>query len=73
VDPINQSFVVQGVTFYTTASTGYDDGLKSFADLPNVQKVEIELEYQDNKHYATESNLRIDLNYSSRIVEGEWD
>lgn len=30
VDQSSQSFVVQGITFYTTPLTDYDDGLSSF-------------------------------------------
>jgi hypothetical protein len=57
VDPNNQSFVVQGITFYTTESTDYDDGLKSFTDLRSGQKVEVDFEYRDGKHYAAEIEL----------------
>ncbi len=57
VDPANQSFVVQGITFYTNPSTDYDDGLKSFADLRPGQKVEVDFQYRDGKHYATEIEL----------------
>ena len=57
VDPVNQSFVVQGITFYVTPSTDYDDGLKSFADLRPGQKVEVDFKYRDGKHYATEIEL----------------
>jgi hypothetical protein len=57
VDPFNQSFVVQGITFYVTPSTDHDDGLKSFADLRPDQKVEVDFKYRDGKHYATEIEL----------------
>ena len=57
VDQGNKSFVVQGITFYATESTDYDDGLKSFADLHPGQKVEIDFRYRDGKHYATEIEL----------------
>jgi hypothetical protein len=57
VEPSNQSFVVQGITFYTTESTDYDDGLKSFTDLRPGRKVEVDFEYRDGKHYAIEIEL----------------
>ena len=57
VDQSNKSLVVQGIRFYTTESTDYDDGLKSFADLRPGQKVEIDFQYRDGKHYATEIEL----------------
>lgn len=57
VDPNSQSLVVQGITFYTTESTDYDDDLQSFADLRPGQKVEIDFRYHDGKHYATEIEL----------------
>jgi hypothetical protein len=57
LDMSNQSFMVQGITFYTTESTDYDDGLKSFTDLRPGQKVEVGFEYRDGKHYAVEIEL----------------
>jgi cold shock CspA family protein len=38
-------------------STDYDDGLKGFADLREGQKVEVDFEYRDGKHFATEIEL----------------
>jgi hypothetical protein len=57
VDQSQQSFVMQGITFYTTPSTDYDDCLNSFADLHPDQKIEVDFEYRDGKHYATEIEL----------------
>lgn len=53
----SQSLVVQGITFYTTEQTDYDDGLKSFSDLKPGQTVEVDFNYQEGKHYATEIEL----------------
>jgi hypothetical protein len=53
----SQSLVVQGITFYTTEQTDYDDGLKSFSDLKPGQTVEVDFNYQDGKHYVTEIEL----------------
>lgn len=51
------SFVVQGITFHTSPTTDYDDGLKHFADLRVGQTVEVDFEYRDNRHWATEIEL----------------
>jgi hypothetical protein len=53
----DQSLVVQGIRFFVTPSTDYDDGLKGFADLREGQKVEVDFEYRDGKHFATEIEL----------------
>lgn len=53
----DQSFVVQGIQFFTDQSTDYDDGLKSFNDLQVGQLVEVDFKYRDGKHYATEIEL----------------
>ncbi len=53
----NQTFVVQGITFYTNESTDYDDGLKGFGSLQVGQKVEVDFDYRDGRHYATEIEL----------------
>ena len=53
----SQSLVVQGIRFYATDKTDYDDGLKSFADLKSGQVVEVDFNYQEGKHYATEIEL----------------
>ena len=43
--------------FYATPSTVYDDGLRRFADLAVGQKVEVDFEYRNGKHCATEIEL----------------
>lgn len=53
----DQSFVVQGITFFVNESTDYDDGLKSFDDLQVGQLVEVDFDYRDGKHHATEVEL----------------
>lgn len=57
VDPVTQSIVVQGITFYAKADTDYDDGLRSFADLAPGQKVEVDFYYHDGKHFIEEIEL----------------
>lgn len=57
VDAGNQAFVVQGITFYTTNSTDYDDGLTGFNDLREGQRVEVDFNYRDGKHWVTEVEL----------------
>lgn len=52
-----RSFVVQGIRFFVTQSTDYDDGLNSFADLKEGQKVEVDFDYRDGRHFATEIEL----------------
>ena len=52
-----QSFVVQGIRFFVNQSTDYDDGLKGFKDLKEGQKVEVDFEYRDGKHFAKEIEL----------------
>ncbi len=52
-----QSFVVQGISFYVTPSTDYDDRLKGFSSLSVGQKVEVDFQYRDSRHYATEIEL----------------
>lgn len=61
VDAVNaeaQSFVVQGITFFTTTTTDYDDGLKKFADLKVGQNVEVDFDYIDDRHVVTEIELK---------------
>src|SRR5690606_34585522 len=53
----NQTFVVQGITFFANESTDYDDGLKDFNSLQVGQKVEVDFDYRDGRHYATEIEL----------------
>lgn len=57
INTVEQSFTVQGITFHTTTTTDYDDGLNQFTDLKVGQKVEVDFEFRDNKHYATEVEL----------------
>lgn len=54
IDSGEQSFVVQGIRFFVTPSTDYDDGLKGFADLQVGQKVEVDFDYRDGRHVAKE-------------------
>lgn len=53
----SQSFVVQGIEFFVTESTDYDGGLRSFSDLQVGQRVEVDFQYREEKHYATEIEL----------------
>ncbi|MED5239607.1 MAG: DUF5666 domain-containing protein [Pseudomonadota bacterium] len=53
VDTEEATFVVQGITFVTGATTFYEDGLKEFSDLHEGQRVEVDFQYQDGKHVAT--------------------
>jgi hypothetical protein len=57
IDAANRSVTVQGITFYTTDATDYDDGLDRFEDLRVGQRVEIDFEYRDGRHIATEIEL----------------
>ncbi len=60
VESVNQnerSFVVQGIRFFVTEATDYDDGLREFADLKDGQTVEVDFEYRDGRHVATEIEL----------------
>lgn len=52
-----QSFVVQGITFHVTERTDYDDGLRTFEDLAVGQRVEVDFEYREGRHYALEIEL----------------
>lgn len=54
IDSKNASFIVQSITFYTNATTDYDDGLKNFADLKIGDKVEVNFAVRDDRHVATE-------------------
>ncbi len=53
----NQSFVIQGITFFTTPSTEYEEGLRSFADLKPGQRVEVDFLIRDGRHYVKEVEL----------------
>lgn len=54
IDRAERSFTVQGIMFFATPSTDYDDGLGGFDELQEGQKVEVDFQYRDGKHYATE-------------------
>ncbi|MGQ4877674.1 DUF5666 domain-containing protein [Billgrantia sp. LNSP4103-1] len=54
VDADSQTLTVQGITFQTDDSTDYDDGLNSFDDLETGQRVEVDYEYDGERHLATE-------------------
>lgn len=60
VDQLNatdRTVTVQGINFYTTADTDYDDGLNRFEDLRVGQRVEVDFEYRGGRHIATEIEL----------------
>lgn len=57
VDPDARTLSVQGITFYTTSDTDYDDGLRQFGDLRVGQKVEVDFEYRNGRHIAEEIEL----------------
>lgn len=57
IDRSSRSFVVQGIEFFVTPSTDYDDRLRGFDDLREGQKVEVDFQYRDGKHYVTEVEL----------------
>ncbi len=57
INPDEQSFVVQGITFFATPTTDYDDGLRRFSDLQLGQKVEVDFVFRDGRHIATEIEL----------------
>ncbi|MFZ7126704.1 MAG: DUF5666 domain-containing protein [Desulfobacterales bacterium] len=54
VNSSNRSFTLQGIEFFVTPSTDYDDGLESFDDLNAGQKIEVDFEYRNGKHIAVE-------------------
>ncbi|MBD3896959.1 hypothetical protein IEI94_13970 [Halomonas sp. ML-15] len=57
VDAANRTLTVQGITFEVTDRTDYDDGLHRFEDLREGQRVEVDFEYRDGRHIATEIEL----------------
>jgi hypothetical protein len=57
INPSSQSFVVQGIEFFVTPSTDYDDGLKGFGSLAVGQKVEVDFDYRDGQHHVIEVEL----------------
>ncbi len=52
-----RSLTVQGIVFHTDDNTDYDDGLSSFDDLEEGQRVEIDFEYDGERHLAKEIEL----------------
>lgn len=57
INASSQSFVVQGIEFFVTPSTDYDDGLEGFGSLAIGQKVEVDFDYRDGRHYVIEVEL----------------
>lgn len=57
IDTEEETFVLQGITFETGATTFYDDGLKEFSDLHEGIRVEVDFQYQDGRHVATQIEL----------------
>jgi len=57
ISPGDKSFVVQGIRFFATPTTDYDDGLRRFDDLKTGQKVEVDFKYREGKHIAMEIEL----------------
>lgn len=54
LDQEEKTVKVQGITFHVNDDTRYDDGVKSFDDLEEGQTVEVDFEYREGRHYATE-------------------
>ena len=54
VDDGDQTFVVQGITFTVNDDTEYEDGAENFGDLRQGQTVEVEFEYNNDRHVAEE-------------------
>ena len=57
ISPGDKSFVVQGIRFFETPATDYDDGLRCFDDLRTGQKVEVDFKYRGGNHIAMEIEL----------------
>jgi len=57
LDAASKTLVVQGITFHVNEATDFDDGLKGFDSLSVGQKIEIDFNYTDGKHYAREIEL----------------
>jgi hypothetical protein len=57
VDVAARTLTVQGITFHTAAATEYDDGLRRFEDLRVGDRVEVDFDYRDGRHVATEIEL----------------
>lgn len=47
-------FKVQGIEFQTDDSTDYEGDLSGLEDLEDGQQVEVEFEYREGEHVATE-------------------
>jgi hypothetical protein len=54
IDRDRSSFTVQGIEFHVTDATDFDDGLKGFDGLQTGQRVEVDFQYRDGRHIATE-------------------
>ncbi|WP_439134086.1 DUF5666 domain-containing protein [Pseudomaricurvus sp.] len=57
LDPAGKTLVVQGITFHVNETTDFDDGLKGFESLSVGQKIEVDFNYMEGKHYAREIEL----------------
>lgn len=57
LDSEGRTLTVQGIIFHTDDDTDYDDGLSSFDDLEEGQKVEVDFEYDGERHLAKEIEL----------------
>ena len=57
INDADQSFMVQGIEFFVSESTDYDDGLRGFSDLKIGQRVEVDFQFREGRHYATEIEL----------------
>jgi hypothetical protein len=54
IDASRRSFVVGGQTLLTNASTDYDDGLETFADLKPGMKVKVDHSLRGGQRFARE-------------------
>ncbi|AFY28634.1 DUF5666 domain-containing protein [Cyanobium gracile] len=57
IDASRRSFVVGGQTLLTNASTHYDDGLETFADLKPGMKVKEDHSQRGDRRFAREGEL----------------
>lgn len=58
LDSDAQTLTVQGIEFNVDEQTSYNDGLTQFEDLEVGQRVEVDFDYTDNRHIATEIELQ---------------
>lgn len=58
VDTDAETLTVQGIEFNVDEQTEYDDGVEQFADLEVGQRVEVDFDYTDGRHIATEIELK---------------